>query len=301
MSWQGRRVAVSGASGFVGAPLVAHLEEAGAQVLRLVRGTPKSADEVQWSTTDPWDPSALEGLDAVIHLAGEPIAAGRWTKSRKERILSSRIEGTQSLAKALAGLTQPPNVLVSASAIGFYGDHGDEVLTHESAPGTDYLAEVCLAWEDAADPARDAGIRVIHPRIGLVLDPSGGALAKMLPPFKFGLGGRLGSGDQWMSWITRRDLVRLLAHYAMESEAEGPVPASTMQPITNKVFTKALGAAIHRPTIFPLPKIGIKVLFGEMGESLFLTSTRVEDSLYVKEGFLLLDPQIEGALRHQFA
>ena len=248
-------VLVSGSSGLVGSALVAALNADGHRVKRLVRAAVRDAeDEVGWDPAGGvLDPAGLEGLDAVVHLAGENIASGRWTTAKKARIRDSRVKGTELLCQTLARLDRPPKTLVSTSAVGYYGDRGDEVLTEDSPPGHGFLAEVCEAWEAATEPAAAKGIRVVRLRIGVVLSPRGGALAKMLPAFKMGLGGRIGNGRQYMSWITLDDLVGVIRFALTNNELSGPVNAVSPNPVTNLEFTKTLGRVLHRPTVLPLP------------------------------------------------
>ena len=293
-------ILVTGASGLVGSALIRLLTTDGHQVTRLVRSQPRSgAVEVQW---DPergrLDATSLEGRDAVVHLAGENIASGRWTAERKARIRDSRVSGTQILCAALARLAQPPKVLVSASAIGYYGDRGAEILREESAPGAGFLPEVCQAWEAATQPAEQKGIRVVCLRIGIVLSPEGGALAKMLLPFKLGLGGVIGSGTQYMSWISLDDVVGIIHHTLVTDTVHGPVNTVAPQPVTNSVFTKTLGKVLGRPTLLPLPAFAARLAFGEMADALLLASTRVESSRLAATGYVFHYPQLEGALRH---
>lgn len=295
-------VLVTGSTGLVGSALVSFLEASGSRVTRLVRSQPRPVpprrDEVFW---DPdagrLDSSALEGLDAVVHLAGENIA-GRWTARKKARIRESRINGTCLLAEALAGLARPPAVLVAASAIGYYGDRGETVLKEESSPGEGFLAGVCRDWEAAAKPAVQKGIRVVHLRIGLVLSRAGGALARMLPPFKLGFGGKIGSGKQYVSWIAIDDLVRAIGLVLAEKGLAGAVNAVAPNPVTNLEFTRTLGRVLHRPTIFPLPAFAARLAFGELGQELLLASQRVEPARLLASGYSFRFPGLEGALGH---
>jgi uncharacterized protein (TIGR01777 family) len=243
----------------------------------------------------------LEGLDAVVHLAGENIAARRWNAEQKARIRDSRVLGTKLLSDNLAKLRQPPRVLVSASAIGFYGDRGDEELTEASAGGTGFLAEVCKEWEAATDGVQKAGISVVHLRLGVVLSPKGGALAKMLTPFRLGLGGRIGSGRQWMSWITLDDVVGCIVHALASDSLHGPVNAVTPYPVTNYVFTKTLGRVLWRPTVFPMPSFMARLAFGEMADELLLASTRVFPQALVASNYCFLYGDLESGLRHLLA
>jgi uncharacterized protein len=293
------KIAMTGASGMVGRALSGFLSCGGHQVLPLVRRRPQlESREIFW---DPirgeLDRNSLESLDAVVHLAGENIGAGRWTKDRKEGILQSRKEGTGFLARTLASLQHPPKVLVSSSAVGFYGNRGEESLTEESAPGGGFLSEVCRAWEEAAQPAREAGIRTVQLRTGIVLAQRGGALARMITPFLWGAGGVIGEGRQWMSWISLEDLVGLF-HYALrEDSLSGPVNATAPEPVPNAQFTRTLGKVLSRPTLFPLPSSVVKALFGEMGEALLLEGQRVAPAKAVAAGFRFLHPDLESALR----
>lgn len=293
-------ILVTGSTGLVGSTLVPFLRAEGHQVTRLVRSTPRPGEaEVYW---DPMAKSVatpgLEGIEAVVHLAGETIAAGRWSPEKKMRIRNSRVQGTRVLCEALAQLIHPPQVLVSASAIGYYGDRGKQLLQEESRPGTDFLAEVCQAWEAATAPAAQAGIRVVQARLGIVLSPSGGALAQMLTPFNMGLGGVLGTGRQYMSWIALDDVVGILHHALLTSVLRGPVNAVAPHPVTNREFTKTLGRVLRRPTWFPLPSFMARVLFGEMADALLLASIRVEPARLGDTGYRFRYPELEGALRH---
>jgi len=292
----GWTIAVSGASGFVGSTLVASLRAQGANVKRLVRSPPRDPEtDIAWNPAAPLDPAALEGLDAAVHLAGESIA-GLWTAGKKARIRDSRRAGTRLLCERLAALDRPPRVLVSASAIGIYGDRGDEVLREDRPSGSGFLADVCREWEAAAQPARDAGIRVVHLRFGMVASPTGRALKQMLLPFKLGLGGRLGSGRQYMSWISLDDVVGAIQHTLVTDSLAGPVNAVAPDSITNAEFTKTLGAALHRPTIFPVPEFVLRLLLGEMAEELLLASQRVEPARLLASGYKFRQPTLRSAL-----
>ena len=240
---------------------------------------------------------ALEGIDGVVHLAGENIADGRWTEAKQRRIRDSRIDGTRLLCERLAQAEDKPSVLVCASAVGFYGDRGDEPLDERSARGSGFLAEVCEAWEEACQPARDAGIRVVNLRIGVVLSADGGALAKMLPPFRFGLAGKLGNGKQWMSWISLDDLVGAIDHALTHEEIEGPVNAVSPNPVTNAEFTSALGRVLSRPTALTMPAIGARVVFGKLADELLLSSIRAQPRALLASGFRFEHPDLETALR----
>ncbi len=278
-------LAVTGASGFVGRRLCDLARERGHEVLHLGR----SSGERLW---DPLSgPAPLDGVDAVIHLAGDPVAEGRWTKSKMARIRDSRVLGTRNL---VAGIRAGgPKVLVSASAIGYYGDRADEVLTEDSAPGAGFLADVCRGWEEEA---LQAPCRNVQVRISLVLGPGGGALAKMLTPFKLGLGGRLGSGRQWMSWIHREDLCALLLHAAGREDLSGPLLGASPEPVTNLDFTKTLGRVLGRPTILPMPYFQLRLLFGKVA-TVLASSQRCRPERTLRSGFVFRHPQLEPALR----
>lgn len=293
------RVAVSGASGLVGSALVESLRRDDQEAIPLVRaGSDGTADDgIPWDIEEGrLDPEDLRGLDAIVHLAGENIAAGRWSEAQKQRIRNSRVRGTRLIAETMATLDEPPQVLVSASAIGFYGDRGSDWLTEQSVLGEGFLADVCWRWEAAAEAARQAGIRVVHPRFGMVLSADGGALARMLTPFKLGAGGVLGSGDQFMSWIHLDDAVGAIRHLIAVQELEGPVNVVSETPVTNRQFTKTLGSALSRPTILPMPAAMVRAAFGEMGDELLLASARVDGTLLRKSGYTLRFPDLESAL-----
>jgi len=243
------------------------------------------------------DAGALDGVDAVLHLAGESIAEGRWTSEKKARVLQSRQQGTALLAERVAASNPRPKVMVSASGISFYGDRGDDWCREGEPAGDLFLSKVCVEWEGAANPARAAGVRVVHPRIGVVLSPNGGALAKMLPPFRMGLGGPLGSGRQWMSWIALEDVVSLLVFCLEHEAAEGPVNAVAPSPVRNSEFVQTLGRVLSRPTVIPVPGFGLKALFGQMADELLLASTRGSSELICRWGFAFRHPTLEEALR----
>ena len=292
----GWTIAVSGASGFVGAALAGSLHTQGANVKRLVRSQPRDPQtEILWNPAAPLDPAALEGLDAVVHLAGESIAS-LWTAGKKTRIRESRVAGTRHLATALAKCAKRPRVLVCASAIGYYGNRGDEILREDSPPGSGFLADVSRDWEAAAQPARDTGIRVVHMRFGMVASPTGRALKQMLLPFKLGLGGRLGSGRQYMSWISLDDVVGAIEHALVTDSLAGPVNAVAPDSITNAEFTKTLGTVLHRPTIFPVPAFVLRTLLGEMAEEVLLCSQRVEPTRLLASGYKFKHPELRRAL-----
>ena len=295
------RIVVTGATGFIGSALVPFLTDGGHQVTWLVRRAGPTPGGV---IDAPWDPAraivdrkALEGQDAVVHLAGESVAE-RWTAEKKARIRASRVEGTRVLAEALAALERPPRVLVSASAIGIYGDRGDERVTEASAPGQGFLAEVARAWEAAADPARRRGIRVVHPRIGMVLSPLGGALARLLPVFKLRVGGRAGSGRQWVSWIALDELVDLILYLLTAEALEGPVNAVAPGAVTNSAFAQCLGKVLGRPSAVPLPAFAARLALGEAADALLFASARVFPARLEAVGYRFRFPELERALRH---
>lgn len=293
-------IAVTGASGLVGKVLVDRMTNRGATVKSIVRRTPDSYDsQIQWDVKNGFlNPERLEGLDVVVHLAGEPIAEGRWNDKKKARIRDSRIQGTSTLAKALAATTEKPKVLVSASAIGFYGDRGEEQLTEASPAGSGFLSDVCSGWEEATQPAVDAGIRVVNVRIGIVLTKAGGALGAMLMPFKMGVGGIMGNGKQFWSWVTVEDLVSIIEFAIANESISGPVNAVSPNPSTNREFTKAMGKALSRPTIFPMPGFAARIVIGEMADALLLSSARVVPQRLIDAGFEFQHAELDAALSH---
>jgi uncharacterized protein len=295
-------ILVTGASGLVGSALALSLISTGYEVTRLVRRPPLSGEKAA-----RWDPlggtidaNAFEGVDAVVHLAGENIAE-RWTVAKKVNIRDSRIKGTQVICEAITRLASPPKVLVSASAIGYYGDRGEELLAEESPPGKSFLAEVCRAWEAATEPARLAGVRTVQLRFGVVLSATGGALAKILPPFRLGIGGVLGSGQQYMSWIALDDAVGAIQHAIVTDSLQGPANAVAPHVVTNQEFTKTLGKVLGRPTVVPLPAFAARLMFGEMADELLLASARVQPAKLLASGYRFRYPEIEGTLRHVLA
>ena len=294
-------VAVTGSSGLIGRSLCDVLTTGGHRVVRLVRNR-----KTQTSPDALWDPiegtveeEKLEGLDAVVHLAGEPLLGLRWTEEKKKRIWASRVEGTEHLARALARLRRPPRVLVSASAVGFYGDRGDQRLSESAKPGKGFLAKLCQAWEAATPPAARMGIRVVHLRMGLTLTPAGGALGTMLLPFKIGIGGRIGSGRQYVSWIDHDDLLSLILHVIQTPSIRGPVNATAPYAVPNSTFTGTLGRVLGRPTLLPLPGLALKALLGEMGKEMLLNGQRVQPAVAEETGFEFMYPGLEESLRHQ--
>jgi uncharacterized protein (TIGR01777 family) len=293
------KIAVTGASGLLGSAFVPFLTAGGHEVRRLVRRAPQSEEEIRWDPArGEIAAAALEGVAAVVHLSGENVAAGRWTDARKARIRTSRIDSTRTLARALASLKQRPKVLISASAIGYYGDRGEEWVTESSRPADDFLAELAVDWEAAAGPAAEAGIRVAHPRIGVVLSPAGGALGKLLPPFRLGLGGVVGPGSQYMSWVALDDVLAGLHHALVDESVSGPFNLVAPEPVTNREFTKTLGRVLGRPTVAPLPAFVLKAVLGEMADATLLASTRVRPDRLLSSGYRFRFPHLEGALRH---
>lgn len=291
-------VLISGATGLVGSALTRELEAAGHSVVSLTRG-PAGPKRIHWDPqSGQLNPAELESVDAVVHLAGESIASGRWTAEKKARIRDSRVRGTALLAQTLANLPRPPRVLVSASAIGYYGSRGDEILTEASSSGTGFLAEVCRDWERATAPAEQAAMRVAYLRFGVILSRNGGALRQMLLPFKLGLGGRIGDGRQYMSWIALDDTTAAVRHVLDHESIRGGVNVVTPNPVTNYEFTKALGRALRRPTIFPMPAFAARLAFGEMADELLLSSARVEPGRLRESAFTFRYPLLEEALEH---
>lgn len=290
-------VCLTGSHGLIGTALIPRLRSDGHRVLRLVRGAPEGGDDVRWDPdAGTIDAAGLEGVDAFVHLAGAGIGDKKWTPARKQLVLESRTRGTGLLARTLAELDRKPSVLVSASAIGYYGNHGSEVLTEDASPGDDFGAQVCVAWEDATKPAADAGVRVVRMRTGLVLAKQGGVLQRMLLPFKLGIGGRLGSGEQYMSWIAIDDEIAAILHLVNTASVSGPVNITAPNPVSNKEFTAALGHALHRPTILPTPMFGLKVVFGGELVDTLLGSQRVSSEKLRASGFEFAHPDLEGAL-----
>jgi uncharacterized protein (TIGR01777 family) len=291
------KIAVTGSTGLVGAALLPFLTTGGHVVSRVVRSNPHDGDVFWDPALGSLDADRLEGLDAVVHLAGENIAGRRWNAEQKARIRDSRVKGTTLLCEALARLRQPPRVLVSASAIGFYGDGKEEELTEATPAGSGFLPDVCRVWEAATRPAEHAGIRVVHLRFGIILSPRGGGLAKMLTPFRLGMGGRIGNGRQWMSWIALDDAVGTIYHVIATDTLRGPVNAVAPYPVMNRDFTKALGRVLWRPTIFPIPAFMARLAFGEMANDLLLASTRVWPGKLLQSGYRFLYADLQSALR----
>lgn len=293
-----QRVLVSGPTGLIGSALSAFLSTGGHTPIGLTRRRDAN-DGVIWDPAQAdVDLHALEGFDTVVHLAGENVAARRWSAEQKRRILESREQGTRFLCETLAKLKQPPKTVLCASAVGFYGPLEDEEVDETFRRGSGFLAEVCEAWENATAPARAAGIRVVNLRFGVVLSPAGGALAKMLTPFQMGVGGRIGDGRQWMSWIALDDIVGAILHCMMHEELHGPVNVTAPEPVNNADFTKTLGAVLRRPTIFPVPGFAAKLAFGQMADEMLLSGQRVMPQQLVASGYTFRFPDLEPALRH---
>ncbi|MDA0660609.1 MAG: TIGR01777 family oxidoreductase [Planctomycetota bacterium] len=296
------KIAITGSTGLVGSALVPRLVASGHQVVSFQRGAGKQnrLPAIQVATWDPMrgtiDPQGFADCDAVVHLAGENIAAGRWTPEQKDRIRDSRVQGTGLIARTLASLDKKPSCFVCASAIGFYGDTGDRIVDESSPAGNGFLSDVCQAWESSASPARDAGIRVVFLRFGLILSRHGGALAKMMLPFKMGVGGVIGSGTQYWSWIALSDAVQAITHAISTNDLQGPVNVVAPEPVTNREFTRTLGQVLHRPTILPMPAFAARLAFGEMADHLMLGSSRVLPRVLQQTGFSYQSPDLASAL-----
>jgi len=291
-------IAVTGATGLIGSSLVQRLSAHGHTIRRFVHspGDAQPGDVVWDAERGALPPGALDGVEAVVNLAGAPIAK-RWTDERKQDIRASRVTGTEQLARAIAAMHEKPRVLVNASAVGYYGDRGDEVLTESSAPGRDFLAGVCVDWERATTPAADAGVRVVLVRTGVVLSKDGGALAKMLPPFKLGMGGPMGSGEQWMSWIALEDHLHAVEHCLFVDRVRGAVNLVAPNPVRNSHFTTTLGRVLARPALIPVPAIALTLMYGEMARQTILASQRVLPDALAASGFDFRHPTLEGAIR----
>jgi len=292
------KILLSGSSGFLGRSLAPHLADGGHEPRRLLRSNQGgTAGDLVW---DPdagrIDAAAGESFDAVIHLGGENIAAGRWTRRRKQRLRNSRVNSTRFLAMTLSRLKRPPRVFACASGIGFYGDRGDELLTEDSPAGSGFMAELCRQWEQACQPAADRGIRVVHLRFGVILGRGGGALEKMLPAFRCGLGGRLGNGRQYWSWISLQDACRAVEHCLLNETLNGPVNCVSPQPVTNREFSRALARALRRPAILPIPAFALCLALGEMAEAALLASARVTPRKLLDSGFEFTHPDLPAAL-----
>lgn len=292
-------ILISGASGLIGSALVPALEGDGHSITRLVRSAPRRRAEIQWTPGEPIHPTILEKFDAVIHLAARSIGT-RWTEKLKREARASRVVGTRTISEAVGEayvLSGRPHTLISAAAVGYYGSRGDEVLTEESSAGSGFLAEVAQEWEAATKAASEGGVRVVLPRISMVLSAQGGGLPKMLTPFRMGVGGRIGSGQQWMSWIAIEDVVEGI-RFALQNQAvRGPVNFTAPEPVTNSEFVRKLGNALHRPAVFPLPAFVVKLVMGEMGESLLLASIRAVPKRLQQAGYQFRHPELEDAFR----
>jgi uncharacterized protein (TIGR01777 family) len=295
-----KKILISGAAGFIGTPLTDLLTDRGDTVVKLTRGA--SGDgAIHWDpAAGELDAAAVDGFDSVIHLAGESIA-GLWTKKKKQAIVSSRRDGTTLLAEALAATANKPESLISSSAIGLYGSRGDEVLTEDSGVGEGFLADLVKIWEESAQPARDAGIRVVNLRLGLVTAESGGMMGPMKPAFKLGVGGKLGDGDQWWSWVTLDDVVNAFVYAVDNPAVTGPFNVAAPNPVTNAQFTKSLGSVLHRPTFLPAPKFALKTFAGEMADEMLLASQRVDSSKLSDAGFEFSDTELDPALKKIFS
>jgi uncharacterized protein len=289
------RVLVSGASGPIGEALLPSLKASGYTITRLVRNQASAEGQVFWNPAQPLSPQSVSGFDAVIHLAGETIV-GRWTKAKKARIRDSRVLGTRHLAEALAKAPKPPRILISASAIGYYGDRGEEILHEDSSSGIGFLPEVCREWEAASQPAADAGIRTAKMRFGVALSPTGGALQKMLPPFRMGLGGKIGNGRQWWSWIDVKDLVGAIHHVLKSDLLHGAVNVVAPKPARNEEFSKILATVLSRPSIFPMPAFAARLALGQMADELLLASQHVEPAKLIATGYSFQSPDLKPAL-----
>ncbi len=293
------KIVVSGSSGLIGSKLLSFLSENNHQALRLVRKPQAGAGEIQWNPlTGELDKKALEGVDAVVHLAGENIAGGRWTAAKKLKIRESRILGTRFIAQSLAGLFEPPKVLISVSAAGYYGNRGEEELDENSSPGTGFLPDLCREWEEATTPAIMRGIRVVIPRLGMVLSSSGGALPLMLSLYQRGLGGTIGSGDQYMSWIAINDLVGIIHHAIRNESLQGPVNAVSPHPVANRTFNRTMARVLARPAFLKLPGFVARLVLGEMAKEVLLASARIAPAKLLKSQYKFLFPELENALRH---
>jgi uncharacterized protein (TIGR01777 family) len=288
-------VLISGSSGLIGMALVSQLKTHGYGITSLVRSGSSGTGRISWDPARPLAPELVSGFDAVIHLAGESIV-GRWTDAKKCRILESRVPPTQNLARALASASQPPRVLICASAVGFYGSRGDEVLQEDSASGAGFVAEVCRQWEGAAQPAADAGIRTVHTRFGIVLSPAGGALQKMLLPFRLGVGGNMGAGRQWWPWVALSDVTGAILHAIGNDALRGPVNVGSPNPVRNAEFTRTLASVLSRPAIFPMPAFAARLAFGQMADELLLASQRVVPTKLLASGYVFQQPELKAAL-----
>ena len=289
------KILVSGSSGLVGSALLPALRSSGYEVKRLVRGVATTPDQISWDPAEPLPPESVSGFDAVVHLAGESIV-GRWTEAKKRRIIDSRVPATRHLANALTKAQQRPRVFICASAIGYYGGRGEESLLEDSPSGGGFVGEVCRQWEAAAQSVKNGGIRAVQIRTGIVLSAGGGALRKMLPPFRMGVGGIVGSGRQWMSWIDLRDEVSAIQHLMTTDSISGPVNMVSPNPVRNAEFTKTLAAVLHRPAIFPMPAFAARLAFGQMADELLLASQRVQPGKLSSSGYRFQHSDLRSAL-----
>lgn len=296
------KILITGASGLIGTALQKSFSEKGYETLLAGRGKPEKPNEIQWDVENGFaEPERLEGLDVVIHLAGETVSGLRWTEEKKKAIHDSRVLGTRNVVETISELDDRPKLLISASGMDFYGDRGDEIVTESSKAGDTFLAEVCKDWEAEARRAEDAGVRTVLLRSGMVLSKDGGALATMLTPFKFGVGGVVGSGKQWMSWISLDDLVRVV-NFVIENESiRGAVNNASPNPVTNEEFTRTLGEVLYRPTILPLPEFAVNFVLGEMGDALLLDSRRIAPKRLLDAGFEFKYPELKEAIEHAVA
>lgn len=300
MTTSPRKILFSGASGLIGASLVRAAGAERIQTLQLIRREPRKPEEISWNPQAGQpvrDLALLERLDAAIHLSGANISAQRWNAARKREIVESRVGSTRALLKVLMALKQPPATLLCASATGIYGERGDEILGEESPPGEGFIADTCRAWEAEASAASEAGIRVVHLRFGVVLAAEGGALGRMLPVFRLGLGGNLGSGRQWMSWIALNDVVRAIFYILDAGALRGPLNIIAPNPVTNAEFTRALGRSLHRPAMIPVPRFALRLAFGEMADEVLLASTRAVPDRLLQAGFTFELPNLDSALK----
>jgi hypothetical protein len=292
------KVAITGSSGLIGSSLISFLSGKSVTVSKILRENPED-DDISWKPEDgDWSSAFLGGVDGIVHLAGENIASGKWTKKKKGKIRNSRIEGTKRLCDHILKLLTPPSVLICASAIGYYGNRGVEFLNEGSSRGSGFLPDVCLGWEEATEPISKAGIRVVNVRFGIVLSKDGGALAKMLTPFKMGMGGKVGSGTQYMSWVAMDDVTGAIHHTLVTDSLRGPVNVTAPNPVTNKEFTNTLGEVIKRPAVVPMPAFAAKLAFGEMANDLLLASTKVAPKKLADSGYQFQYPELENALRN---
>ena len=297
MDIKGMKILIAGASGLVGTALVSKLKAAGAEVTPLVRAAAKFG-EIEWHPDrGSIDAPALEGFDAVVNFSGDGIANGRWTEEKKRRILDSRVNGTRLLSETIANLGRKPATFINASAIGFYGSRGNELVDEESGPGEGFLANVCRQWESATAPAEQAGIRIVKLRLGVILTPDGGIMGSMLRPFKLGLGGKVGSGEQVISWVAMDDVVAAIDFIIQNDSLRGPINVVAPQPVTNEEFTKILGSVLSRPTFMAMPAFAARLVFGEMADEMMLSSTRVAPKVLNDAGFRFQYPELEGAVR----